>query len=338
MSSYVSVQTGHISEILAGQALDAAVRALFGLSWGRARDLIKRGKICVDGQVARDSRERVTLGSAIEFDPAARKVLPAMLADEALVYVDAHLVVVDKPAGIATIPYDPDGMAASLGSRASRASRETGDVTLDACVRASLARRERIDGVAPGVGVVHRLDKETSGLLVFARSWPAKKALTQAFRVRAVQRLYLAIVHGRAESETLRSHFVDDRGDGLRGSIERRRGRKTPIGSESNQLATTHVTVTERLPGKAWEGEATVVECQLETGRTHQIRIHLSERGHPLVGERVYIRDWSGPLVAAPRLMLHAAELGFVHPVTQREMHFASRPPADFEAVVARLR
>jgi 23S rRNA pseudouridine1911/1915/1917 synthase len=181
---------------------------------------------------------------------------------------------------------------------------------------------------------VHRIDKETSGLVVFTRTWLAKQSLSQQFRFHTVRRVYLAIVHGAMSSQTIRSHLLQDRGDGLRGSIEALRGKKKPPLSQG-QLAVTHVEVRERLAG------ATLIACRLETGRTHQIRIHLSEAGHPLVGERVYIRDFEkrgGEPIRAPRLMLHAAELGFDHPKTEREVRFESPLPKDVEETLSRLR
>lgn len=333
---------------LGGAPADAVVRSLFGLSWGRARDLIMRGKISVDGRVVPSPTARVRAGAAVAIDLAARDPRAAReeLPAEAIVYVDAHIVVVDKPSGISTVPYDPEGMRASIAHRA----RAGEDSTLDQRIRAALARRDRArgrGGPPPDIGVVHRLDKETSGLVVFTRSWAAKKALTQAFRQHTVHRRYLALVHGIPKSETIISHLVEDRGDGLRGSVERRRGRTHAVGSEKTQRAVTHVEVLERFAVAA-SGEATVVAgagqpsalvaCRLETGRTHQIRIHLAEAGHPLLGERVYVRGYDRPLIPAPRVMLHAAELGFEHPVSGREMRWTSELPADMTEMVAFLR
>jgi 23S rRNA pseudouridine1911/1915/1917 synthase len=332
MSSYVRVQEATIPEDLGGAALDACVRALFGLSWNRARELVRRGKVAVDGQTLTDPTARVRRGAGVVLDLAARRVgrggSGAELPKGALVHVDAHVVVVEKPAGISTVPYDPEGMGASIARRA-----EPGEeATLDERVRVTLAKRERSRGVPPSLGVVHRLDKETSGLVVFTRTWAAKKTLTSAFRAHAVHRRYLAIVHGVPRPGTIRSHLVADRGDGLRGSVERRRGRAHALAGEKAQLAVTHVTLEERLR------DAALVGCRLETGRTHQIRIHLSEAGHPVVGERVYVRGFAGTLVPAPRLMLHAAELGFVHPATNREMRWTSALPADMEEMLTFLR
>jgi 23S rRNA pseudouridine1911/1915/1917 synthase len=172
---------------------------------------------------------------------------------------------------------------------------------------------------------VHRLDRETSGLVVFTRTWLAKQSLSLQFRRHSVHRRYLAIAHGDVRSATIRSFLIEDRGDGLRGSA---RGRP-PADARG---AVTHV---ERVEGLR---RATLVSCRLETGRTHQIRIHLSEAGSPLVGEHVYIRGFSGEIVEAPRLMLHALELGFVHPATEREVRWELPIPADMRAVVERLR
>jgi 23S rRNA pseudouridine1911/1915/1917 synthase len=351
--------TGTVGPELDRALVDAAVRSLFGLSWGRARELVKRGKITVDGQMVMSPTVRVRAGASIAIDLAARR-RPASdeLSPEALVHVDAHVVVVEKPAGISTVPFDPEGMAASIGHRA----RPGEKVTLDQRVRAALARQERArgrGGPPPEIGVVHRLDKETSGLVVFTRSWQAKKALSQAFRFHRVHRRYLALVHGVPKAGTLVSHFVEDRGDGLRGSVERRRGRNRAVGNEKTQRAVTHVEVLEHgvtqsprqsqhgrhtRQGQPSEGGAShgqpwaLVACRLETGRTHQIRIHLSEAGHPLIGERVYVRDHAGPLIPAPRVMLHAAELGFEHPATGREMRWVSELPADMKEMLAFLR
>jgi 23S rRNA pseudouridine1911/1915/1917 synthase len=329
-----------VSGDLAGSALDACVRKLFDLSWNRARELVRRGKVSVDGRAATDPVARVRAGATLVLDLAAPSPRAQALAlpEGAIVHVDAHVVVVEKPAGISTVPYDPEGMAASIARR----SRDTAeDATLDERVRALLAKRARGHGHGQGpptLGVVHRLDKETSGLVVFTRTWEAKRALTSEFRRHTVHRRYLAIVHGDAKAGTIRSNLVPDRGDGLRGSVEKRRGRAHAVGSEKTQLAVTHVAVEERLPASAAGQPCTLVSCRLETGRTHQIRIHLSEAGHPLLGERVYVRGYPRAIVPAPRLMLHAAELGFVHPATGRDVRWTSPLPADMQEMLAFLR
>jgi len=137
-----------------------------------------------------------------------------------------------------------------------------------------------------------------------------------------MERVYVCVAHGEVRGGRIESQLVADRGDGLRGST---------TDPTQGKRSVTHVTVREALRG------ASLCEVQLETGRTHQIRIHLAENGHPLVGETVYIRDYRGPVIDSPRLMLHAATLGFEHPITGERVSLASEPPADFAAVVARL-
>lgn len=300
---------------LDGKPLDAIVRALASASWSEARQWISSGKILVNGVMTNVETRKVRSGATITRHPRAPSPKAARIASAAsdlIAYVDPSVVVVRKPAGISTIPFGDE-------------DPEEREETLDAIVRDVLARRDQIRGRAP-LGVVQRLDKATSGLLVFSRTFAAKKHLSQQLRVHSMRRIYLAIAHGDVPKKTFRSELVPDRGDGLRGSV--RQGAKR----EGAQLATTHVTPIEKLNG------ATLVACRLETGRTHQIRIHLSEAGHPLVGETVYIRGYKEPLIEAPRLMLHAAELGFEHPQTGEPVSFEMPPPEDFAAVLKRLR
>lgn len=279
------------------------LRTLYaGASWNDVRRLVRTGKVRLRGTTETDPSAQVEPGDDVEVRMRAprRDALPR----EALVYIDADVVVADKPPGISTVPFD---------------AKEQG--TLDQLVRVALARREQRSG--PPLGVVHRIDRPTSGLVVFARTLRAKRHLEQQFRAHSVRRRYLALCHGSVESGTLHSRLVADRGDGLRGSTDNPR---------LGRPATTHIRVVERL------ADATLVECRLETGRTHQIRIHLSEAGHPLLGERVYIRGYPGPLLDAPRLMLHAAELGFVHPSRGNELRFQSQLPPDISGVLEALR
>jgi 23S rRNA pseudouridine1911/1915/1917 synthase len=291
--------------------VDRAVRTLFGASWGQARAWVQGGKVRVGGAVVTESTARVATGAEIAVDPAAPRRRPGEILDADVTYADAQVVVVAKPAGVSTVPYD-----------------ESDTDTLDARVRAWLLRKRLSPrGARPTLGVVHRLDKETTGLVVFTRTWLAKESLAGQFRRHTVHRRYLALAHGDVASVTRRTFLVEDRGDGRRGSTRdpARQGRE-------GREAITHVERLEPLAG------ATLVACRLETGRTHQIRIHLSESGHPLVGERVYTKGFAGQFIEAPRLMLHAAELGFVHPATEREMRWEQALPADMEGVIARLR
>src|SRR6185437_10558300 len=176
---------------------------------------------------------------------------------------------------------------------------------------------------------VHRIDRDTSGLVAFARTPAAAQALTRQFRKHTVERRYLALVRGMPESGRIESILVRDRGDGRRGSS---RKSNPPDG----KTAITHFKVIEAL------GEFAVVECRLETGRTHQVRIHLGEAGTPLCGERVYDRPVNGRPApdgsGAARPMLHAARLGFLHPGTGQTMTWDAKTPDDFASLWVRLR
>ena len=184
-------------------------------------------------------------------------------------------------------------------------------------------KRRGLPPAARVLHVVHRLDKDSSGILVYARTRASERALQMQFRKRQVSRVYLCLAHGRVESGSIESRLVRNRGDGLRGSA--------PRGRDEGKLAMTHVRVV-----RAFE-RASLCEVRLETGRTHQIRIHLAERGHPLVGERVYIRDFQakgGRPIPSPRLMLHAASLAFDHPAEMRRISIQSGRTAEFLALV----
>ena len=176
---------------------------------------------------------------------------------------------------------------------------------------------------------VHRIDAGTSGLVVFARTPAAAKGLTEQFRKHTVDRCYVALVRGGTpKAGRIESVLVPDRGDGRRGS--------GPADHAEGRRAVTHVKVAEML------GDFAAVECRLETGRTHQVRIHLGEAGHPLCGEKLYDRPPHGkPLPdgsGALRPMLHAARLGFKHPVTGEPMAWDEPPPADFASLWRELR
>ncbi len=263
---------------------------------------------------ALDPEQQLLPGAVVCVMPNARKLQRGVLAPEALVYVDNDVVVVRKPAGLLSVPYD-------------EGDRDTlVDITRAALRRGGKGRFEA------ELGIVHRIDVDTSGLLLFTRNLAAKRSLQQQFRAHTVHRRYVALVHGRFSQERcFDTILLRDRGDGLRGSYGHFRA---PRGKppEDARRAITHVRALESL------AFATLVECALETGRQHQIRIHLSEAGHPLLGERVYIRDFEGRRIDAPRPMLHARELGFVHPRTERELCFVDEPPADFVVLLDQLR
>jgi 23S rRNA pseudouridine1911/1915/1917 synthase len=291
----------------------AVVREQAGVAWSRARSLCIEGRVTVDGQRCLDPASRVSPDAVVIVDAQAPKLRTGALDESAIVYSDRDLVVVDKPAGMLSVADEP-GNKDTLADHAR-----------------TLLRRMDARGVDAPLGVVHRLDRDTSGVMVFARTAAAKRVLAAQFRAHDTDRVYRAIAHGVVAAARIETDLIADRGDGIRGSyghFRRPRGR-APVDA---RRSVTHVSPIALLVG------ATLVECRLETGRQHQIRIHLSELGHPLVGERVYMRDYSGAKVEAERTMLHARTLGFMHPRTGERMSFTLEPPADFEVMVEALR
>lgn len=300
-----------------GQAhLDRVLRGRFSArSWNDVRAWIRGGNVFVDEKRVTDATAPVATGSKIEVssrpslrkkdatkDPAREEKQAEPPRSTLLVYVDSQVVVAEKPPGISTVPYD-----------------STERDTLDRRVQKQLAQ----GGSRARLLVVHRIDKETTGLVVFARTQHALERLKSQFRFHTTERKYFAVVHGQPRSKTITSQLVRDRGDGLRGT--------THFPGQGRE-ATTHVRVVEQL------GDCALIACTLETGRTHQIRIHLAEAGHPLLGERVYSKGFQGSLIQAPRVLLHAATLGFAHPSDGRPLRFDSPLPRDFEESLSKLR
>lgn len=309
-----------------GQTVAAVVRTLLGgIPWSRARALCTAGRVLREGEPLTDPARRLRRGEALEVGPRRGRPRDPELE---LRHVDPDVVVVDKPAGLITVPYAGD-------------ERDT----LLHRTHAALRRHEGGRHLPP-LRVVQRLDKDTSGVVVFARTRAAERGLGEQFRHHSIQRLYLGLAYGRAASATHDTLLVPDRGDGRRGSW-RSKAKPPP----SARRAITHVAVRERFTGEGlrWiEGDfpgrgITLVACTLQTGRQHQIRIHLGEQGTPLVGERVYDRDYRGPRLQAftdgrGRPMLHAAELGFMHPTRDLPMRFACDLPSDFADLLESLR
>lgn len=294
-----------------GHTVAAVLRTrLEGRSWSDVRRLVASGKVKLDGEVILDDARRVEAGQQLELCMSAPRPSQPPPGFR-VVFEDGHIIVIEKPSGVSSVPYD---------------RRETG--TAMDLIRATWRGKGRRATATP-LYVVHRIDKDTSGLLCFAKTRLAERALHQVFQQHTAEREYVCVALGEVVSRRIESRLVADRGDGIRGSTRR--------GSEGRQ-AVTHVTAVERV------GPGTLCRVRLETGRTHQIRIHLSEMGHPIIGETVYIRDMlrqspdRAELVRAPRLMLHAATLGFPHPVTGAPLHFSADPPPDFAEVLDALR
>jgi 23S rRNA pseudouridine1911/1915/1917 synthase len=317
-----------------GLTLSAFVRKqLANQSWTQVRRFIEKRHVQINGELCLDPARRLRDGLVIEIldRPAAK---PREQESIKIVHLDTHIVVVEKPSGFSTVrhPLERDWPA----------MRKALSPTLDEIVSKLIAQREtwgqvsnlpdklktrHRKGPPPRLRVVHRIDKETSGLVVFARTVLAEQGLGKQFRAHSVLRRYLAVIPGAIRSRKIATRLVRDRGDGRRGST-----RLPGVGKE----AITNVEMVEKMAGYS------VVSCRLETGRTHQIRIHLAELGHPICGEKVYNRKPAGPAIedesGAPRLALHAAELGFVHPVTGQALHWSMPLPTDLQTFVTRLK
>lgn len=323
-------QTFIVGRREADQTIAAVLRVRMDLPWSRAKSLVESGVVRVAGQKIVDPAHRLKLGKEVQVvgppqaaptKPPAKK--PLARAEPVydgpkptIVYSDDTLVVVDKPAGLTTMRHPEE--AEEFGPRG-KAYLPT---TLADLLPAMLGR--------PGKAVlaVHRIDRDTTGLVAFARTQPAEKHLSDQFRQHTTERKYLALVRGAPTKQKLESTFVRDRGDGRRGSGS--------ADDPTAQFAVTHVTPVERI------GDFTLVECRLETGRTHQVRIHLGEAGWPLCGERVYDRPVDGKPVkdgsGAKRPMLHAARLTLTHPVTGDRLSWQADLPEDFQALLIALR
>jgi 23S rRNA pseudouridine1911/1915/1917 synthase len=287
--------------------LDKLVADRFGLSRRAAQEAIVNGRVDLGGARCDEPGRMVEPDAPVRFDPnrpKARRVVGAGLRP---LYEDAHVLIVDKPPGLLTLPtaaHEPD--------------------TLVGRVERYLALRH---GGRPYVGIIHRLDKETSGALAFARSPDALRAFQSLFHAHDVERRYLAVVEGSVRRE---SGTIDVPLDLARGT--RRRG--IAHDPEAGSRAVTHFRVVERFGPVA-----TLLACWLETGRTHQIRLHLSHLGHPVVGDPLY-RPPDRPRSKATfrRQALHAQTLGFRHPLTDRDVHVEAPPPADLAALMTDLR
>jgi 23S rRNA pseudouridine1911/1915/1917 synthase len=323
-------QTFIVGRLDADQTVAAFLRVRLNLPWSKAKRLVETGQVRVAGQPVNDPAHRLKLGKRVEVlteapkpktkaAPVTRKTkLPDAPKYDGpqpvIVYSDDAIVVVDKPAGLTTMRHEDE--AAEFGER----GRTYLPVTLAELLPVMLGR--------PGKAVhaVHRLDRDTTGLVVFARTKPAEKHLTEQFKAHSIERRYLAIVRGHPKSGTIESRFVRDRGDGRRGSST----------SEEAQRAVTHIQVEEQL------GDYALVECRLETGRTHQVRIHLGEAGWPLCGEKVYDRPLNGQPhpdgSQAKRPMLHATHLGLIHPYNETPIKWDVPMATDMEELLKRLR
>jgi 23S rRNA pseudouridine1911/1915/1917 synthase len=304
---------------------------LASLSRARLQALIREGAVEGLAGAATDPGLKVRLGQrfTVTIPPAAPPTPAAELIKLEIVYEDKHLIVVDKPAGLVVHP----------------AAGHASGTLVNALIAHCGAELSGIGGVKRP-GIVHRLDKDTSGLLVVAKTDAAHKGLSEQFAAHGrdgrLERTYLALVWGVPHRE--------------RGAIEANVGRSTKnrtrmavVKGEAGRHAVTHYEVQETFESADGKTIASLLRLKLETGRTHQIRVHLAHVGHPVLGDPVYGTGFKassaklseaaqGALVALGRQALHAAELGFVHPVTEKTLSFKSRLPPDLQILCENLR
>ncbi len=284
----------------AGQRLDKFLAArLSDLSRSRVQALIKEGVVTVNGRPAKSSND-VDSGDVVTGIIPPDKPAEAQPQDIPLtvLYEDAHLAVLNKACGMVVHP-----------------AHGNEDGTLVNALLHRFGALSSIGGVARP-GIVHRLDKETSGCLVVARNDPAHHSLTEQFAGRSVEKVYLAVVQGipGVRSGTVSTHIGRDPHDRLRMAVL-----PPPAGKSAvTDYEVLHVTGTD-----------TLVQCTLHTGRTHQIRVHMKHLGHPLLGDETYARV--SRQTPSGRLMLHARRLGFTHPVSGERMVFTAPVPPEFK-------
>jgi len=298
----VEVRKALVDEAAHGERLDKVLVTMAGeFSRNHLQSLITRGHVRIDGSEQRTASRRVQAGQRIELEliPTAESQAfrPQAMALP-VVFEDEHLLVLDKPAGLVVHPAAGNWSGTLLNGL--------------------LARHERA-ATLPRAGIVHRLDKDTSGLMVVGKSLSAVTALVRAIAAREVHRSYLALAHGALGEPRL--------------SIE------APIGRDP-RLRTRMAVVVGGKPARtdvellATAKRISALRCTLHSGRTHQIRVHLASRGHPLVADPLY---GGAPALGLSRQALHAARLSFAHPVGGRKLDFEAPMPADFALAWAQI-
>ncbi|HVZ07369.1 RluA family pseudouridine synthase [Rhodopila sp.] len=302
----------------AGQRVDRFIADAIGtLSRSRVKTLIEEGRLTAQGRPITEPADPVRAGATYVLDlpPPAPATPQAQSIPFPILYEDDDLIVLDKPAGLVVhpAPGNPDG-------------------TLVNALLAHVGPGFTGIGAERRPGIVHRLDKDTSGVMVVAKTQLANDKLTTAFATRDLERAYLAVVWG-----------VPSPGSGeIEGAIgrDRRDRKRMAVLPSGGKPALTRYRIL-----RAWNTRLSLVECRLATGRTHQIRVHLSAQGHPVVGDPLYLRrvpaaarglpaPLRGQLLDFPRQALHAASLGFTHPRTGEKLSFHAELPPDMAALI----
>ncbi len=320
-----------------GERVDRWISERSDPSRTQVKAMIKEGALLIGGEPVLDPTRKVRLGEVISLTPPPVRDAAPQAEDIPLdvLFEDAHLIVLDKPAGLVVHP---------------AAGNWTGTL-VNALLHHCRGSLSGIGGVARP-GIVHRLDKDTSGVMVVAKNDEAHRGLRRLFSIHDIEREYLALCHGdpRPASGTIDIPIARSRKDRLKRELDLSFER-----SDAREAVTHYRRLEAYGSGRgkvAGEPVASLIACRLETGRTHQIRVHLSGTGHPLIGDRLYgkagIAGLGGdePAVVDARervrkfgrQALHAHRLGFVHPVTEEDLSFETQPPEDFAALQAALR
>lgn len=316
MKAEHATKSGKIPETGKKQRLDAALSGLLeDLSRERIKSLISSGNLTIDGLTVTDPGAKKFAGKEFDLVVPAPVEGPAEPQDIPLdvIFEDEHLIIVNKPAGLVVHPAagHPDG------------------TLVNALLHHCKGQLSGIGGVMRP-GIVHRIDKDTSGLMVSAKSDEAHQGLVALFAKHDIERRYLAIVNGRPNppSATIEGNIG-------RSNVNRKK--MAVVGDDKGKPAMTHYTVKEPLDGSA------LVECQLETGRTHQVRVHMSHIGYSLIGDPLYGVRRKSLLsrrkdIQFGRQALHAATLGFEHPVSKEKLMFSINLPEDMQELFMKLR
>ena len=313
---------------LAGKTICQALREFLpDQSWRQIRKMVDRRRVTVSGVLCLDVARRLTASENV-FLAAAPLPPPPDDGDVNILHLDESVVVIEKPSGMVSLRH----VAEINWPIKRRMQQPSADESVLRAVGAATRSKRDLSSLPPKlrrqhVRSVHRLDRDTSGLLVFARSLEAEQSLVKQFAEHSVDRVYQAVVTGTAGIGIVRGRLVRDRGDGLRGST---------TSETEGKAAVTHVESVEAL------GLYSLVSCRLETGRTHQIRIHLAEQEHPVCGDVMYRGLFGSGTVPdesrVPRLALHARLLAFDHPESGQRLSFESDLPADLAVFVDGLR
>jgi len=304
-------------EIPTSGRIDKVLADATGLSRERIKALIAEGHVTIDNAAATSASAKVQAGPDYAINIPLPHDAQAYPQDIPIVVVfeDEHLIVVDKPAGLVVHPGagNPDGTLVNA--------------LLYHCAHNGGGQLSGIGGVARP-GIVHRIDKDTSGLLVVAKSDVAHEGLSRQFADHSLERAYIAVCAGRPKPSAGTIDKRLGRSDG-----DRKKMAVLPKDSSRGKTAVTHYRLLDAMDN------CSLIECRLETGRTHQVRVHLASIGHPLLGDPAYGRD-PAPLrpllkrLAFTRQALHAAVLGFTHPVSGLRLSFSSELPEDMRELI----